>query len=63
MLTACLLMTLAAGCADGRKTEGSFCRIANPIYVSSRDVLTDGTVIIVLKHNETGERLCGWKAN
>lgn len=51
-------MLLVTGCGGGSATSGSFCTIASPIYVSSRDVLTDGTVVEILKHNETWERLC-----
>lgn len=56
--TLLLLMLLVTGCGGGSATSGSFCTIASPIYVSSRDVLTDGTVVEILKHNETWERLC-----
>lgn len=55
------LMLLVTGCESGKGTSGSFCTIGSPIYVSRHDVLSDGTTITILRHNETGERLCGWE--
>jgi hypothetical protein len=58
MLAGCLLLTLAAGCQSVGPDPTSYCLIAKPIYVSSRDVLTDGTVVEILRHNETYAKLC-----
>jgi hypothetical protein len=34
------------------------CVWVKPIYVSKQDVLTDGTVEQILRHNEAWERIC-----
>lgn len=55
-------LTALAGCAAFQpKVIDTGCVWASPIYVSKADILTDGTATQILKHNETGKRLCGWK--
>lgn len=39
------------------------CTAWQPIMVSPDDVLTDATARAILSHDETGQRLCGWKPN
>ena len=39
------------------------CTAWQPIYVGGADVLTDATAKAILSHDETGQRLCGWKPN
>jgi hypothetical protein len=39
------------------------CTAWQPIRVSPNDILTDQTARAILSHDETGERLCGWKPN
>jgi hypothetical protein len=34
------------------------CVWVKPIYISKADVLTDGTVEQILRHNEAWERIC-----
>ncbi|NID14975.1 hypothetical protein HBF32_05775 [Luteibacter yeojuensis] len=51
---------------DGRATEPPVivsdpCSAWKPIYVSTKDVLTDATAKAILDHNVTGAKLCGWK--
>lgn len=53
------LPILLASCAAGG--GGSFCTTARPIYVEVEDVFTTATVRMILAHNETGARLCGWQ--
>jgi uncharacterized lipoprotein YajG len=53
-------LLLLAGCSTtGRATDG--CAWARPILPSRQDRLTDGTASQILIHNETGQRICGWK--
>jgi len=35
-----------------------YCTIASPVYISKKDVLTDGTARQILEHNETWQRAC-----
>jgi hypothetical protein len=66
-----ILALLLAGCAmmGGPATKPSDpvkvdpCAPWKPIYVSKADKLTDGTARQIKDHDETGERLCGWKRN
>jgi len=39
------------------------CTAWQPIYVGGADVLSDATAKAILSHDETGQRLCGWKPN
>ncbi len=53
-------LTLLAACgSDGAVTD--FCAAAQPILVSSRDVLTDETARRILALNELGAKRCGWQ--
>lgn len=53
------MVTLLAGCAMfGQGTKHAYCDIANPIYISKKDELTDGTARQILEHNETWKRIC-----
>ena len=61
---ACLLISVVSVCVAGCETiKGDFCTLAQPFYLTSKtvDAMTDEEVSTVLKHNETGERFCGWK--
>ena len=58
MVRALILAALVAGCTTAK---GSFCDIADPIRPANVDVLTDAEVAAILKHNERGAALCGWK--
>ena len=51
------LMSAGIGCTTvGPATND--CSWVKPIYVSKADVLTDGTVEAILRHNETWKAIC-----
>ena len=56
-----LLILLSAG-ACGTNGQGSYCDNAFPIPFDRADVVTPQTETLIIKHNEKGEALCGWKA-
>lgn len=48
-----------AGCAtSGAVISTGYCEVAQPIWISKSDVLTEGTARQVLTHNETWEAIC-----
>ena len=51
-----LLLAVSACSSVGPATNE--CVWVKPIYVSKADVLTEGTVEQILRHNETWERVC-----
>lgn len=57
------LTLLLASCKTGPETRTVLdnCTPWAPIYVSRQDVLTDATAKAILRHDETGAKLCGWK--
>lgn len=61
MLTGLVVVILTSCAINGPETD-TFCAIAHPIYISKNDVLTEKTLIAIIKLNEKGEELCGWKA-
>lgn len=57
-----LLATLSlSGCATSGPVPSAFCDNAKPIYLSHGDMLTAETLRGIVRHNEKGETLCGWK--
>lgn len=42
-------------------SPGEFCRVAEPIYFDPADRLTDRTERAIIRHNQVGEKLCGWQ--
>lgn len=58
---ALLLLSAVAGCSNG---SGSFCAAAKPHRFSevTLSAMTDEEIAQELAHNETGAKLCGWKA-
>jgi hypothetical protein len=56
-----MLLVLLSVSACATSGQGSYCDNASPIYLSRADVLTDQTELAVIKHNEKGVALCGWK--
>ena len=58
-IAALITVLVLAGCQAG---GGSYCDVAEPIRLSSGavDALDDRDVNAVLRHNETGAKLCGW---
>ena len=60
-LTALFFVT-AVGCAVTPTHTDQFCALASPILVDLKnDKLTDATKHEILKYNELGALLCGWK--
>ena len=51
-----LLLAVSACATSGPAIDS--CVWVKPIYVSKADVLTDGTVEQILRHNEAWERIC-----
>jgi hypothetical protein len=39
----------------------TFCAVASPIYMDPADKLVGATWLAIVKHDEAGQRLCGWK--
>lgn len=65
-----ILLTLAAllaGCCTPPepivRVIDTGCTWTAPIFVSSRDELTDKTAEEIVAHNRTGQEKCGWKPN
>lgn len=52
---------LLSGCGSGGPAIDP-CGAWRPILISRADVLTAETAREILAHNETGARLCGWRA-
>lgn len=55
-----MLVVALVGCTT---TSGSFCAIEKPTRLSTKAIaaLSDAEVKTILAHNETGQKLCGWK--
>lgn len=54
--------SVVSGCAKSELVvEPSFCAVSGPIMIGKDDVLTDQTARLILSHNLTGKKLCGWK--
>lgn len=56
-LTVCLMAVLLTGCATSGRAI-NYCDLTRPVYISKKDVLTDGTARQILQHNETWQRVC-----
>ncbi len=58
-----LLLLAVSSCASG-KAANEFCLIASPIRPGAADAaaISDDLVRQILAHDETGARLCGWRA-
>lgn len=56
-LTVSFLLT---GCEIKPQRGVLFCEVANPIYLSKDDKLTQESKRQVLAHDIVGERICGW---
>lgn len=53
------MMLPLAGCAtSGAGTKAGYCDVSQPILISKKDVLTDGTARQILSHNETWKSIC-----
>jgi hypothetical protein len=49
-----------AACSPTGRAINDYCLVAEPIYISKKDGLTNETARQVLQNNETGLKLCGW---
>lgn len=58
-LSALMMLLCVSACANG---QGSYCKIAFPIYLDKGDRISSKTALAILIHDETGMELCGWKA-
>lgn len=48
-----------AGCAiSGAVTSAGYCDVTQPILISKKDALTEGTARQILSHNETWKSIC-----
>jgi hypothetical protein len=60
-----LAMISVTSCAENGRAQpavaDTFCQIAQPIYMDPADKLAGATWLAIVNHDETGERLCGWK--
>ena len=56
-----LLLTGCATTGPEIKVVDTACNWTRPIYISKKDILTDGTARQIVGHNEAGESRCGWK--
>lgn len=54
------LLSLAS-CAENGPAPNSFCDVAKPIYFDWADKVTPRTELAIIKHNEKGAAICGWK--
>jgi len=54
----CLMALLLQSCAPAGKSD---CLIFQPVYIDSKDQITDPTARQILYNNESGRELCGWE--
>lgn len=47
---------------NGCAANGQGCEAWRPIYLSKGDTLSSDTFKAIIAHDETGQRLCGWKS-
>lgn len=59
ILTLCLMTPFLTACATSG--QNNYCQLARPIYLDKKDSLTINTQREILKHDEKGAELCGWK--
>jgi hypothetical protein len=57
------MLAVLVGCATAFKTAALFCDHAEVIRPTQKDVeiISDRLVEQIVRHNEVGQRLCGWK--
>ena len=61
LMAGLLISSVLSGCAsDPVVLAPSFCAVGSVIYIGEEDVLTDETARRILRHNETGAKLCDW---
>jgi hypothetical protein len=53
------LASLSACAANG--SADSFCLVAKPIYFMPDERMSDRTERAIIRHNEVGASLCGWR--
>ena len=55
-----LTMLSVSACATAGPAD-TFCDVARPIYFDKADQVSTRTELAIIKHNEKGAALCGWK--
>jgi predicted small lipoprotein YifL len=55
------LMVVAACGTDGPRVVHDFCLLSGPILFRPEDRLTEQTEADIIKHNEKGAEICGWR--
>jgi hypothetical protein len=53
-----MVMPLAGCATNGAVINAGYCDVAQPILVSKKDELTEGTARQILSHNETWKSIC-----
>ena len=56
-----LAMVSLTSCASGGPAAGNYCDIAKPIYFAPDDRMSRDTERAIIRHNEVGSAICGWK--
>lgn len=59
-LTALAMVSLTS-CAGSGPAQGNFCDVAKPIYFQPDDQVDRSTERAIIRHNEVGAKLCGWR--
>jgi hypothetical protein len=54
-------VSLTSCAANGPVAVNSFCEVARPIYFDPADRMTQRTERAIIRHNEVGAAVCGWK--
>jgi len=55
------VMASLTSCAGSGPAAGNFCDIAKPIYFQDADQMTRETERAIIRLNEVGAKLCGWR--
>lgn len=59
LLPALAIILLSSSCANnGKSPSDSYCVVAKPIYISSKDILTPITERQILENNINWKKLC-----
>lgn len=58
------MLMFVASFVTGCASTADWCAVNRPIRPTAADVetMSDGTARQLLEHNQTGAKLCGWKA-
>lgn len=63
MVAKAIVLALVVALAGCTTTKGSFCEIEKPTRLSAAAIaaLSDAEAKVILAHNRTGQKLCGWR--